>query len=128
MERAALHSGHDGTLRHIAFAGLASAFRNGHVRPCWFRRKEPIVVIDDKVKIKCSGCKRVFREKAKGVRDGAQVNCPDCYKLITISKETEDPTMRRALKTAREIRAAQEAALVSTVYTGAASAPPRDTP
>ena len=86
------------------------------------------MVIDDKVKIRCPGCKRVFREKAKRVRDGAQLNCPDCCKLITLSKETEDSVMRRALKTAREIRAAQEAELVKAVYAGAASAPPRETP
>jgi hypothetical protein len=86
------------------------------------------VVIDDKVRIRCPGCKRIFREKAKRVRDGAQMNCPDCCKLVTVSKETEDPVMRRALKEAREIRAAQEAELVKTVYRGAASAPPRETP
>lgn len=85
------------------------------------------MVIDDKVKIRCPGCKRIFREKAKRVRDGAQTNCPDCYKLITISKETEDPVMRRALRTAKEIRAAQEAELVKAVYIGDASAPPRET-
>ena len=90
--------------------------------------KDFVVVIDDKVKIRCPGCKRVFREKAKRVRDGAQLNCPDCCKLITLSKETEDSVMRRALKTAREIRAAQEAELVKAVYAGAASAPPRETP
>ena len=85
-----------------------------------------IVAMDDRVKIRCLGCKRIFREKAKRVRDGAQVNCPDCCKLITISKETDDSVMRRALKTARDIRAAQEAELIKAVYTGAASAPPRE--
>lgn len=85
------------------------------------------MVIDDKVKIRCPGCKRVFREKAKRVRDGVQLNCPDCYKLLTLSKETEDPFMRRALKAAKEIRTAQEAELVKAVYTGAASTPPRET-
>jgi hypothetical protein len=98
------------------------------VRNSCFRWKGPIVVIDDKVKLRCPGCKRIFREKAKRLRDGAQVNCPDCCKLITISKETDDSVMRRALKTARDIRAAQEAELVKAVYTSAASAPPRDTP
>ena len=85
------------------------------------------MAIDDRVKIKCPGCKRVFGEKAKRLRDGVQLNCPDCYKLITISKETDDPFMRRALKTAKDIRAAQEAELVKAVYEGAASAAPRET-
>jgi hypothetical protein len=55
------------------------------------------------------------------------LNCPDCYKLLTLSKETDDPFMRRALKTAKDIRAAQEAELVKAVYEGAASAAPRET-
>jgi len=83
--------------------------------------------MDDKVKIRCPGCKRMFREKARRIRDGAQMNCPDCCKLLTLSKETDDPYIRRALKTAKEIREAQDAALVTAVYTGAASAPVRET-
>jgi len=57
-----------------------------------------------------------------------RTNCPDCGKLITLSKETDDSVMRRALKTAREIRAAKEAELVAKIYVGEASAPPRETP
>ena len=86
------------------------------------------MTIDDKVKIRCPGCKRIFREKANRVRDAAQMNCPECCKLITISKETDDAFMRRALKAARDIRAEKEAELVAKVYTDAASAPPRGTP
>ncbi len=84
--------------------------------------------MDDKVKIRCPACKRVFREKARRVRDGAQMNCPDCCRLITLSSETEDPFIRRALKTAKEIRATQEAKMVATVYAGVASAPMKETP
>ena len=84
------------------------------------------MVIDDKVKIRCPGCTRMFREKASRVRDGLQVNCLNCSKLITLTKETDDPFLRRALKTAREVRAAKEAALVEATYKGVASAPPRD--
>jgi hypothetical protein len=85
------------------------------------------VAIDERVKIRCPGCKLIFREKASRVRDAAQLNCPDCCKLITLSKETDDSFMRRALKAAKEIRAAKEAELVAKVYAGAASAPPRET-
>jgi hypothetical protein len=70
----------------------------------------------------------MFREKASRVRDELQVNCSNCNKLITLTKDTEDSFMRRALRTAREIRAAKEAELASKVYNGAASAPPRETP
>jgi hypothetical protein len=33
--------------------------------------------------------------------------------IITLSKETEEPFLRKALKTAREMRAAKEAELVA---------------
>jgi hypothetical protein len=73
--------------------------------------------MDDKVKIRCPGCTRVFREKVNRVRDGLQVNCPNCCKLITLSKETEDPFLRRALGTAREMRAAEQHGIVySQIY------------
>ena len=82
--------------------------------------------MDDKVKIRCPACTRIFREKANRVRDGLQVNCVNCNKLLTLSKEAEDPFIRRALKAGREIRAAKEAALVAAAYTGVASAPQRE--
>ncbi len=83
-------------------------------------------MIDDKVKIRCPGCTRVFREKASRVRDSFQINCTNCNKLITLTKETDDPFLRRALKTATEIRAAKEAELVAAVYRGVVSTPRRD--
>lgn len=84
--------------------------------------------MDDKVKIRCPACKQIFQEKAGRVRDGFQVNCPNCNRLLTLSKETDDPFTRRALKVARELRAAKEAALFAATYAGTASAPKRDTP
>jgi endogenous inhibitor of DNA gyrase (YacG/DUF329 family) len=84
--------------------------------------------MDDRVKIRCPACKQVFGEKAGRVRDGFQVNCPNCNRLLTLSKETEDPFIRRALKVAREFRAAKEAALLAATYAGVASTPKRETP
>ena len=55
--------------------------------------------MDDRVKIRCPACTRVFRENAERVRDGLQVNCQNCNRLLTLSKESEDPFFRRALKT-----------------------------
>jgi hypothetical protein len=86
------------------------------------------VIVDDKVKVRCPGCTRMFREKFSRVRDGFQVNCPNCNKLITLSKETEDPFLRRALKTARDMRAAELDRRAAEVYKGEASAPRRETP
>ena len=61
-------------------------------------------VIDDKVRIRCPGCTKMFRERASRVRDGFQVNCQNCSKLLTLNRDSEDPFIRRALKTAKEIR------------------------
>jgi hypothetical protein len=85
------------------------------------------LAMDEKIKIRCPACARVFREKANRVRDGFQVNCHNCNKLITLSKETEDPFIRRALRTAREMRAEAQDRLAATVYSGA-SAPKGETP
>ena len=71
-------------------------------------------MIDDKVKIRCPGCTRMFRERASRVRDGLQINCQNCSKLLTLNRDSEDPFIRRALRTAREVRAALEAAPVTT--------------
>jgi hypothetical protein len=71
-------------------------------------------VIDDKVRIRCPGCTRMFRERASRVRDGLQINCQNCSKLLTLNRDSEDPFIRRALRTAREVRAALEAAPVTT--------------
>jgi len=60
--------------------------------------------MDDKVKIRCPACTRVFREKANRVRDAVLLNCLNCNKLITLTKEKEDPFLRRVLKFARELR------------------------
>lgn len=83
--------------------------------------------MDDKVKIRCPACTRIFREKACRVRDGAEVNCLSCNKLIILTKETEDSFLRRALKAAREIRAAKDEAVYKSIYSGVASAPKRET-
>jgi hypothetical protein len=71
-------------------------------------------VIDDKVRIRCPGCTKMFRERASRVRDGFQVNCQNCSKLLTLNRDSEDPFIRRALKTAKEIRAVLEAVPVTT--------------
>lgn len=51
----------------------------------------------------------MFKDRASRVRDGYQVNCANCNRLLTLTRETEDPHLRRALKTAKEIRSALEA-------------------
>jgi hypothetical protein len=81
--------------------------------------------MDDKVKMRCPGCKQMFREKMNRVREGVQVNCMQCNKLITLSRESEDSYIRRALKTAKDMRIAHEDARAAAAYKGVASTPPR---
>ena len=72
--------------------------------------------MEDKVKIRCPACTGVFREWASKVRDGVQLNCQNCNKLLTINRDTEDPFLRRALKSAKEIRLSQEAKVFEAAY------------
>jgi DNA-directed RNA polymerase subunit RPC12/RpoP len=67
-------------------------------------------MVDDKVRIKCTKCSQVFRERAQKVRAGFQVNCQHCNRLITFEFGSEDPNIRRALSSARQIRLSLEAA------------------
>jgi hypothetical protein len=83
--------------------------------------------MDDKVKIRCPACTHIFRENASRVREGEQVNCRNCNKLITLTKETGDQYLRRALKAAREVRLARDEA-AQAIYSRAALAPKRETP
>lgn len=66
-------------------------------------------MIDEKVKIKCTKCLQIFRERAQKVRNGFQTNCLRCNQLITFDTSSEDRNIRRALMSAREIRTALEA-------------------
>jgi len=66
-------------------------------------------MIDEKVRIKCTKCSQVFRERAGKVRDGFQANCAHCNRLITFDMNSEDRNIRRALSSAKELRLAIEA-------------------
>jgi predicted nucleic acid-binding Zn-ribbon protein len=66
-------------------------------------------MIDEKIRIKCTKCSQVFRERAQKLRNGFQTNCQHCNRLITFDISSEDRNIRRALTSAREVRAALEA-------------------
>ena len=67
-------------------------------------------MIDEKVKIKCTKCSQVLRERAQNVRNEYQTNCQHCNRLITFDTNSEDRNIRRALMNAKEVRIALEAA------------------
>ena len=48
------------------------------------------------------------------MRDGFQVNCEHCTRLLTLNRDSEDPFIRRALRSAKDIRAAMEAVPATT--------------
>jgi predicted nucleic acid-binding Zn-ribbon protein len=66
-------------------------------------------MLDEKIKIKCTKCSQVFRERAQRVRDGFQTNCPHCNRLITFDATAEDRNIRKALSSAKELRLLIEA-------------------
>jgi DNA-directed RNA polymerase subunit RPC12/RpoP len=71
----------------------------------------------DRIKIQCSKCKRPFTESPQRLREGYQMQCPHCMKLITFDSSSEDPNIRRPLKAARDSRIAAEAAIVGARMT-----------
>lgn len=66
-------------------------------------------MLDEKIRIKCTKCSQVFRERAQRVRNGFQTNCPHCNRLITFDSTVEDRNIRKALASAKELRLAIEA-------------------
>jgi len=66
-------------------------------------------MIDEKIRIKCTKCSQVFRERAQRVRDGFQTNCHHCNRLITFDMNAEDRNIRKELIGAKELRLVIEA-------------------
>ena len=79
----------------------------------------------DRIKIICSNCRKLFSDRANRLKNGYQGQCPNCMRLITFDRSSEDPDIRRPLKAARDIRHAAEDALVMARL--AAQEPKRDT-
>ena len=66
-------------------------------------------MLDEKIKIKCTKCSQVFRDRAQRVRNGYQTNCHHCNRLITFDMSVEDRNIRKALIGAKELRLVIEA-------------------
>jgi predicted nucleic acid-binding Zn-ribbon protein len=66
-------------------------------------------MIEEKVRIRCTKCSQIFRERAQKIRNGFQTNCQHCNKLITFDTSSEDRNIRRALTNAKEVRMALDA-------------------
>ena len=66
-------------------------------------------MMDEKIRIKCTKCSQVFRERAQKIRNGFQTNCQHCNRLIMFDTSSEDKNIHRALVSAKEVRMALEA-------------------
>ncbi|WP_322518034.1 hypothetical protein SR870_11215 [Rhodopseudomonas palustris] len=58
----------------------------------------------DKIRVLCTKCRVPFREKIRNVREGTQVQCPNCNKLITFSTDSADLGVQRAFTEVRRIK------------------------
>jgi predicted nucleic acid-binding Zn-ribbon protein len=91
----------------------------------------------DSVQIRCTRCKSVFRDRARRLQNGFSRQCPTCEVVLFFDEDSHDANIKRAMKTARRVRAAlrdAEAAGMSTTRTagnsrrssGRGRASPRD--
>jgi predicted nucleic acid-binding Zn-ribbon protein len=84
-------------------------------------------MLEEKIRIKCTKCSQVFRERAQRVRNGFQTNCPHCNRLITFDSTSEDRNIRKALSGAKELRLAiEESRRAAAAAQEAAPAPVMD--
>jgi len=67
-------------------------------------------MIEEQIKIKCSKCSMMFRERGQRIREGYQMQCPHCFKLMPFDSSSGDNNIRRALKSGKEVRALIEEA------------------
>lgn len=60
--------------------------------------------MDDQVQVKCTRCKTVFRERARRMQNGYSRQCPSCEVVLFFDEDSPDQNMKRAMKTARQVR------------------------
>ena len=63
-------------------------------------------MFDDSVQVRCRRCKGVFRERARRLQNGYSRQCPTCEVLLFFDEDSQEQTIRRAMKAARQVRAA----------------------
>lgn len=60
--------------------------------------------MDDSVQVNCTRCKNVFRERATRLQNGYSRQCPCCEVLLFFDEDSQNPGIKRAMRTARNIR------------------------
>jgi predicted nucleic acid-binding Zn-ribbon protein len=59
----------------------------------------------DSVQIRCTRCKNVFRDRARRLQNGFSRQCPCCEVVLFFDEDSHDANIKRAMKTARRVRA-----------------------
>ena len=62
--------------------------------------------MDDSVQVRCRRCKTVFRERARRMQNGYSRQCPCCEVVLFFEEDSSEPTIKRSMRVARNLRAA----------------------
>ena len=63
-------------------------------------------MFDDSVQVRCRRCKGVFRERARRLQNGYSRQCPTCEVVLFFDEHSQEQSIRRAMRAARQVRAA----------------------
>ena len=63
-------------------------------------------MFDDSVQVRCRRCRGVFRERARRLQNGYSRQCPTCEVVLFFDEDSQDQAIRRAMRSARQVRAA----------------------
>jgi predicted nucleic acid-binding Zn-ribbon protein len=75
--------------------------------------------MEDSVQINCTRCKNVFRERARRLQNGYSRQCPCCEVLMFFDEDSQNPNIKRAMRTARNIRKEQRELEAAAAFSAA---------
>lgn len=75
----------------------------------------------DSVQIKCTRCKNVFRDRARRLQNGFSRQCPCCEVMLFFDEDSQDPNIKRAMRTARRARRELRELEAASLMSGASS-------
>ncbi|MGE0286850.1 MAG: hypothetical protein AB7I42_11840 [Bradyrhizobium sp.] len=63
-------------------------------------------MLDDSVQVRCRRCRGVFRDRARRLQNGYSRQCPTCEVVLFFDEDSPEQSIRRAMRSARQVRAA----------------------
>jgi len=63
-------------------------------------------MFDDSVQVRCRRCKGAFRERARRLQNGYSRQCPTCEVVLFFDEDSQEQSIRRAMRNAKQVRAA----------------------